>query len=53
MKPLQVAPNGAGLVIVPVLSLNICLIGKETLGQITDYVIEGLKEAANGSKVHI
>lgn len=53
MKPLQVAPNEAGVVIVPVLSLSICIIEKETLGQITDYVVEGLKEAANDNKVHI
>lgn len=45
---LETLTNGAGLVVVPVLSLSICITGKETLGQITDYVVEGLKEAANG-----
>lgn len=44
--------NGAGLVIVPVFSLSIYIIEKETLGQITDYRVDGLKEAAN-DKVHI
>lgn len=52
MKHLQVVPNGTGLVAVPVLSLSMCILGKETLGQINDYVVEGLKEVANDKKVH-